>query len=137
MTLQKTAKPSVLLIGADPLKQQLRATAFRNCEINVHTAVTLSDAIKLCSASRYDLVLIATSQHGEEPMLIYDELRKVAPRQRIAVFVGPPRYLRELDAVQGGSKSQGTNLVPRLRIVHSQPQGPRWSALIKRLLPTG
>lgn len=137
MKLRKPAKPSVLLIGTDSLKQQLRATAFRNCEINVHTAETLPDALRLCSATRYDLVLLTSTHQGEGPMRVYDELQKVAPRQRVAVFVGPPRYLRELDGSHEGSEGQGAGSPPPPQIVRPQRSAHARLLFIKRLPATG
>jgi hypothetical protein len=95
----KTAEPTVLLIDPNPLKQQLRATVLRNCEIDVQTTDNLTEAQKLCRVQRYDMILLA-ADGDSDAALISGELWKVSPRQRIALFVGPPKHLQEIGARQ-------------------------------------
>jgi len=137
MRVSKTPEPSVLLIDRDPLKQQLRAIVFRKSEIDVQTAGSLTDAVRLCRTYRYDMVLLAGDPDSQEASLICSELWKVAPRQRIAQLVGPPRYLREMGSGQGRPRYRQTPSVPKLRLVEPLPQRTHWSALMDRLLAAG
>lgn len=133
MRSSKTVEPRLLLIDRNSLKQQLRATVFRNCEIAVHTTDSLSDALRLCKIQRYDMVLLAADEDSEAS-LICSELRKAVPRQRIALLIGPPAYLREMRAGEDGSGHRPTRPTPRLKIV--ELQRTQWSALMDRLLAT-
>jgi hypothetical protein len=72
MRVSKTPEPTVLLI-------ELRSTVFRNCEIDVHTAASLNDAIRLCRICRYDMVLLAAEHEAQEASLISKELWRVLP----------------------------------------------------------
>jgi hypothetical protein len=133
----KTAEPTVLLIDRDPLKQQLRATVLRNCEIDVHTTDNLTEAQRLCRIRRYDMILLA-ADGDSDASLISGELWKVSPRQRIALFVGPPKYLQEMGGRQSQqSASQPNRFARRLHLVDPQPQATQWRAFLDRLLAAG
>jgi CheY-like chemotaxis protein len=131
--LPKTAEPSILLIDRNPDKQRLRATVFRNCEIDVHTAGNLSDALRLCRIQRFELILLAPDHDSEEASLVCDELRKLSPKQRVGMFVGPPRYVREM-GVRERQPIAGLTSSRRLHLVEPQPQRTQWSLLMERLL---
>jgi hypothetical protein len=73
----KTAEPTVLLIDRNPLKQQLRATVLRNCEIDVRTTDNLAEAQRLCRIQRYDMILLA-ADGDSDAALISSELWKVS-----------------------------------------------------------
>jgi hypothetical protein len=132
----KTAEPTVLLIDRNPLKQQLRATVLRNCEIDVHTTDNLTEAQRLCRIQRYDMILLA-ADGDSDAALISGELWKVSPRQRIALFVGPPKYLQEIGARQSQSASQPNRFARRLHLVDAQPQSTQWRAFLDRFLTAG
>lgn len=136
MRLPRCAEPSVLVIDRNPLKQQLRATVFRNCEIDVHTVSNLSDALRLCRIQRFDMIFLAPDHASAEASLVCDELRKVSPRQRVAMFIGPPRYVREL-GVRERQPIGGQTSLRRPPLVELPAQRSLWSILMERLLATG
>lgn len=76
MGFPKCNEPRVLLIDSDVLKQQLRALAFRNCEIEVHTACSIAEAERLVRVHAYDLVLLAAQEESYEATLLCAELKK-------------------------------------------------------------
>jgi len=133
---RKTAEPTVLLIDRNPLKQQLRATVLRNCEIDVHATDHLTEAQTLCRIHRYDMILLAADGESDAA-LISSELWKVSPRQRIALFVGPPKYLQEIGARQSQSASRPNSFDRRLHLVDPQPQATQWRALLDRVFAAG
>ena len=109
-------------IAGAAIKQQLRATVFRNCEIDIHTANGVAEALRLCRVERYDMVLLAGDHDFGEVSLFCDELRKVAPRQRIAQLIGPPKYVWEMRVQQEQPSSGQPGPDRRLHLVeHSQP----------------
>lgn len=126
-------QPRVLVLDRDSLKQKLRATIFRNCEIDVRTTDSTRDALRRCKIHSYDVVLVAGET--EETSLFCNELRRAVPRQRIALLVGPLSYLREIAVKQRVSAPRPPKSAPRLTLV--QPQRTQWRALIDRLLATG
>jgi hypothetical protein len=132
----KTAEPTVLLIDRNPLKQQLRATVLRTCEIDVRTTDNLAEAQRLCRIQRYDMILLA-ADGDSDAALISSELWKVSPRQRISLFVGPPKYLKEIGARQSQSASPPNRFARRLHLVDPQPQATQWRAFLDRLLAAG
>jgi hypothetical protein len=85
----------ILLIGENARQLNLRAAVFRNHEIEVHTASTLSHA-SLWKTIPYDLVLLATPEDCAEGAQITAQIRESKPRQRIALLVGPPAYIKEV-----------------------------------------
>jgi hypothetical protein len=127
----------ILLIDRNSLKQQLRATVFRNCEIDVHTTDSVSDALRLCRLQPYDMVLLAADQHSGEASRICGELLKASPRQRIALLVGPPKYLLEIGFRKGQVPSDHVSSGRRLHLVEPQPQPTQWRVLMDRLLVAG
>lgn len=96
MTFSKNDQRRVLLIDHDSRRQQLRAAALRNCEVEVHPASNVDDASRLCARRSYDLVLLAAEEDSQEAALLSNELKKNRPRQRVALLVGAPQYIREM-----------------------------------------
>jgi hypothetical protein len=128
----KTAEPTVLLIDRNPLKQNLRATVLRNYEIDVRTTDNLTEAQRLCRIQRYDMILLATDGDADAA-LISSELWKVSPRQRISLFVGPPKYLQEIGAGRSQSASPANRFTRRLHLVDPQAQATQWHAFLDRV----
>jgi CheY-like chemotaxis protein len=133
----------ILLIDQNPTKQTLRATVLRNYEIEVHTAGTVTDAAGLWRRHLYDLVLLAAEQNSEEAATVSAEIRKINPRQRIGLLVGPPVFVLEL----GGTREPRRRKVARIhqlspnRVVENpnipvppQPSAPHWQETIRRLV---
>lgn len=135
MKLPKDPTPVVLLVDRNPLKQNLRATVFRNCEIDVHTTNGVVEAQHLCRVHRYDLVLLGADHDFGEASLFCEELRKLVPRQRVALLVGPPKYLQEM-AVQQKPRTP-LRFNRRLRLVEPQSAPTQWNTLVRRLLAVG
>ena len=118
MRAEKTGDPRVLIIDRDSLKQKLRATVFRNCEIAVHAIDNHSEALRLCKTQRYALVLLGGN--SEEASLICAELHKISPRQRVALLVGPPAYLREIGTRRASAGRAPISLLKTLPIVEPE-----------------
>jgi CheY-like chemotaxis protein len=134
----------ILLIDQNPTKQTLRATILRNYEIEVHTAGSVTDAASLWRRHLYDLVLLAAQESSEEAATVSAQLRKIHPRQRIGLLVGPPVFIVEL----GGTREPRRRKVARIhqlspnRVVGEpsipvpvpQPSAPHWQETIRRLV---
>ena len=91
-------------------RQQLRAVALRNCEVEVHPASSITDAARLWARRSYDLVLLAAEENSEEAALLSNELQKNKPRQRMALLVGAPEYIRVSGALREKSKASVPSL---------------------------
>jgi len=125
----------ILLIDCNSLKRQIRASVLRSYEVEVHTADNLADAGYLWTRCSYDLVLFATQEHSEEAVLLCGELRKSKPKQRIALLVGAPQYVREV----GRKQSQPIDVPcpPKLEVGATQAQPNQWQGTVERLLAAG
>lgn len=137
MSFSKNDQRKVLLIDHDLMRQQLRAAALRNWEIEVHTAGNITDAGSFLRAHAYDLVLLAAQENSDEATGLCSELRGNKPRLRIALLVGAPQYVQE---VGGGRKDATPAHAPRaprpvIGPTHTEPT--QWHAMIERLLATG
>jgi CheY-like chemotaxis protein len=129
----------ILLIDQNITKQKLRATALRNCEIEVHTAGSIQDAASFWKTHQYDLVLLAAQENSREAMLVFAEIRAIHPRQRIGLLVGPPVFVREL----GGSRKKAASVRGILpnpapddsnESILSHPSSPQWRETVRRLV---
>jgi len=67
----------------------------RNSEIEVHPASSVDDAFRLFARRSYDLGLLA-AEDSEEATMLSNELKKSKARQRVALLVGAPEYIREM-----------------------------------------
>ena len=137
MSFPKNDQRRVLLIDRDSMKRQLRTVALRNCEIEVHTASNITDAGRLWAAHSYDLVLLSAQENSDEAAVLCSELNKSKPRQRIALLVGAPQYVREVGRKRREAPPADAPLAPRLVIgtIHTQPT--QWHAMMERLLVAG
>ena len=122
----------VLLIDGDALKQRIRAAALRNYEVEVHTADSIVDASTLCARGGYDLVLLAAEEHSEQASLLCEELRKSTPKQRIALLVGAPQYIREIGRKRPPAQSTVVTMRPPVQL--QTPQASQWQGTVERLL---
>src|SRR5277367_2317921 len=133
----------ILLIDQNPTKQTLRANILRNYEIEVHTASSVTDAAFLWRRHLYDLVLLAAQENSEEAGTVSAQIRKINPRQRIGLLVGPPVFVLEL----GGKREPRRRKVARIHqlspnrvaedpgiAVSEQPSAPHWQEMIRRLV---
>ena len=134
----------ILLIDQNPTKQTLRANVLRNYEIEVHTASSVTDAASLWRRHLYDLVLLAAQENSEEAATVSAQIRKINPRQRIGLLVGPPVFVLEL----GGAREPRRRKVapihqlspsrvaedPDIPVPVPQPSSPHWQEMIRRLV---
>jgi len=135
MRFSRDDRQRVLLIDRDSVKRQVRAAALRNCEIEVDLACNLTDANSFWASGPYDLVLLAAEEHSEEAILLCERARKSKPRQRVALLVGPPHYVREVGCEAARRPSQTP--VPAARTtstVFTQPT--QWQAMLECLAGT-
>jgi CheY-like chemotaxis protein len=121
MNSPKSDQRKVLLIDHNSRRQQLRAVALRNCEIEVQTAFNVTDAVRLAQAHFFDLVLLAAEEDSFEALLLCAELKKGKSR-RIALLVGAPHYLRELAGERKKADPSSKHPAPRLVVRTTQPQ---------------
>jgi response regulator RpfG family c-di-GMP phosphodiesterase len=133
MNSPKSDQRKVLLIDHDSRRQQLRAVALRNCEIEVHTAVNIDDAARLARAHFFDLVLLAAEGDALEAQLLCAELKKGKSR-RIALLVGAPHYVRELWRQRKDAASSEKHLPLRVTVGTTRPQPTHWHVMMERLL---
>jgi response regulator RpfG family c-di-GMP phosphodiesterase len=133
MNSPKSDQRKVLLIDHDSRRQQLRAVALRNCEIEVHTAVNNDDAARLARAHSFDLVLLAAEGDSLEAQLLCAELKKGKSR-RIALLVGAPHYVRELWRQRKDAASSEKHLPLRVTVGATRPQSTHWHVMMERLL---
>jgi CheY-like chemotaxis protein len=134
----------ILLIDQNPTKQTLRATTLRNYEIEVHTASNVTDAASLWRRHLYDLVLLAALENSEEAATVSAQIRKINPRQRIGLLVGPPVFVLEL----GGTREPRRRKVASIRQVFPsgvvedpsipvpvpQPSALHWQEMVRKLV---
>lgn len=119
----------VLLIDQNPLKQNLRATILRNYEVEVHTATNTFDAEGLWIANAYDLILLAAGEPSHHD--VAEKIRRVRPRQRIALLVGAPIYLQEI----GGIPRRLPRVTPMPSTeVESAVMSPQWQEVVQRMI---
>lgn len=136
MNLLPNASPRVLLIDCNSLKRQVRALVLRSYEVEVHTADSVADAGNLWTRCSYDLVLFAAPEHSEDAAMLCDELRKSKPRQRIALLVGAPQYVREIGK-QRKEKTPAIAGITPLKIETTAAQPTQWEGTVDRLLAAG
>jgi len=137
MTFSKNDQRRVLLIDHDSRRQQLRAAALRNCEIEVHPTSNVDDACRLCARLSYDLVLLAAEENSADAALLSNELKKNRPRQRVALLVGAPQYIREMGRVNAKRETTAKQLAPLLAINRTVSLRSQWQVMLERLLAAG
>jgi response regulator RpfG family c-di-GMP phosphodiesterase len=140
MRSDKKEQRSVLLVGCDSGMLQRRAIALRRREIDVHIAGTMKEAGLLCLRNSYDLVLLATDEHSDEAAHLCVEVRQKRPKQRIALLVGAPTYLREIGgrqrasrAVRSRPKRDPGNYTPDLEVATNVYQPSQWELFRERV----
>jgi response regulator RpfG family c-di-GMP phosphodiesterase len=84
----------VLLVGGSEFRRSLRASILRAHGLQVDVARRLADSGVLSQQHAYDWVLLDTrSLLPGEVIDACEQLKRAAPEQRIAFFVGPPAYV--------------------------------------------
>ena len=86
----------VLVIDRNSVKLNLRAAILRNYEVVVHTAPSLEEAPSLWTTNFYDLIMLEARENIDAAADMAAHIRKLHPRQRIALLVGAPSFLQEL-----------------------------------------
>lgn len=125
----------VLLIDSNVAKQTLRTNVLRNHEVEVDTASSMDDAERFWTAHAYDLVLLAAQESSDEAATLTRKVREVRPRQRLALLVGPPLYIREIGGFARTRRS--LDLRPQLKPADSLTAhgfSPQWQAIVQRLM---
>ncbi len=86
----------VLIVGSLDPPADLRAVFLREHGLELDVAASADDARALYRANAYHLVLVdVRNQRPGEVSAFCEELRHSCPGQRIAFWVGPPKYLVE------------------------------------------
>jgi response regulator RpfG family c-di-GMP phosphodiesterase len=99
MSHSKRDSRRVLVIDRNSVKLNLRATILRNYEVEVHTASSLEAAGDLWSTNFYDLIMVEARENPQAAETVSDQIRRLNPRQRVALLVGAPSYVREVALV--------------------------------------
>jgi DNA-binding NtrC family response regulator len=85
-------RKNVLLIDARQVIGEMRATILRNRGVDVDVARQIAAARVLWNRNRYDLVLFDFRQDSELVNQLVREMKLTNPLQKVAFFVGGPRY---------------------------------------------
>lgn len=105
----------VLLVDRFPPTRAARAEFLREHNIDVDTAENLDEARFFFQSGRYELVLLAVRGYlAGETLDFCRIMQDIAPDQRIAFLLGPPRYLtlnwpEAFASVEELSQSRPTN----------------------------
>jgi CheY-like chemotaxis protein len=135
----------ILLIDQNRIKQNLRANILRNYEIEVHTANSITEAATLWTRHCYDLVLLAAHETSEEATAVSAQIRRINPRQRIGLLVGPPIFVRELGGMRRAASRRKAVSIRKILPSHSvegssapvsspHASSPQWQEMIRRLV---
>jgi len=116
---------AVLLVDCDLRMRQIRQTMFTNREISLRLAASLPGALSLCRAQRYDLILLS-GHDSDEVTRFCEEWWETVAKQRIALLVGPPTYLREIRAKHRAASRESPR---KIQLVESRQQPSTWDHL--------
>ena len=109
-------RQKILLVGGQEFRQSLRASILRAHGLEVDEARSLADSRSLWQRNTYDWVLLDVHSHRPgEVMDFCEQLRRTAPQQRIAFFVGPRtcvsvKWPREEITEDKGKERRGAEL---------------------------
>jgi response regulator RpfG family c-di-GMP phosphodiesterase len=129
----------ILLIDQNTTRQNVRASILRSYEIEVHTATSVADAASLSRKHTYDLVLLAAQENSDQATALCTQIRAIRSRQRIALLVGPPDFVRELAGVRRGAArgkaiSFGDVVEQRSEPVSAPHASSPWQEMIRKLV---
>ena len=127
MTTLYNERRRVLLIDENSRRLNLLTTILRNHEVEVHPANRMEEARSYWKNIPYDLILLAAAESSEEATLASLEIRRNHPRQRIALLVGPPSYVREI----GRPLKSRTGSQPMVEVTALNPQ---WPAIVQKVV---
>lgn len=85
-------RKNVLLIDAREVIGEMRASILRDRGVDVDVARHISSARILWNRNHYDLVLFDYRQEPSQVKELMHEMKATKPRQKVAFFVGGPRY---------------------------------------------
>jgi hypothetical protein len=128
MTILFSEHRRVLLIDENSRRLDLLATILRNHEVEVHPAKRLEEAKSLWKNIPYDLVLLAAPENSEQATRASLQIRNSKPRQRIALLVGPPLYIREIGRPAGKPRPVPPS-TPR-----EGPSRPQWPEIVQKVV---
>jgi len=94
---------TVLLVDSNQTLGEMRARRLRLYGVTVHTTDSIEAARARLKENAYALVLVAPREKPEEAIQFHREIKRLHPAQRVAFFVGPPKYL---------SFTYGQNVIP-------------------------
>ena len=124
MSILYSERRRVLLIDENSRRLNLLASILRNREVEVHPASRLDDAQSLWKNIPYDLVLLAAAESSAQAALASLQIRKSKPRQRIALLVGPPTYIREVGRQTGKARVVSPDSPASFDESSARPQWP-------------
>jgi hypothetical protein len=78
--------------------------------------------------------LLAAQEDPVEVEMLCTELKQRRPRQRIALLVGAPGYVREIGGERKGVGHADRDSTPRSMIGPTRLQLTQWHAMMERLL---
>ena len=80
-------------------------------------------------------VLLAAQENPEEALAVCAQIREIKPRQRIALLVGPPAFIRELGGKRKKAESIREVLPSPAAEIPSEPvSAPQWQETVRRLV---
>ena len=85
-------RKNVLLIDARVVMGEMRASLLRDRGVDVDVAHQISSARILWNRNRYDLVLFDYREEPNQVKQLMSEMKTTKPRQKVAFFVGGPRF---------------------------------------------
>ena len=125
-------KKRVLLLDTSQTKRDLRADVMRKLGIEVDCAADVLEARCWWRADLYNLVLINVAGEIDSRDKFCLEIRSANPPQRIAFFVGGPKYLSaspQGDDVHAGETPLASEIVSALLAQASEGSSQRWGIL--------
>jgi response regulator RpfG family c-di-GMP phosphodiesterase len=132
MSILYSERRRILLIDENSRRLNLLASILRNHEVEVHPASRLDDAQSLWKNIPYDLVLLAAAENSEQAALASLQIRKNKPRQRIALLVGPPAYIREIG--RPTAKAQPVPPVSPAASFDEKSSRPQWPEIVQKVV---
>ena len=129
MTILYNERRRILLIDENSRKLNLLTTILRNHEVEVHPASRLEEAQSLWKNTPYDLVLLSAPANSGQAVLDALQIRQSKPRQRIALLVGPPAYIREI-----GRPAAKSRPVPVPLATDESPSRPQWPEIVQKVV---
>ena len=109
LSLPRTDKRRVLLVGTACRKQNLRAETMRRLGVEVDCAADIDEARSWWRADLYDLVLIDTSRGLDDSESFCQDIRGATPPQQLAFLVGAPAYLAAAPSAEAALLIENSN----------------------------